>query len=110
MVFWLDKETDKSRENTNKRDISNDNYASGGLNLAYDGTVRPRKAMIIDKIVVNDPLRPVDQDGVAFTPPPRKIRKQYAKQKDRFLKQIPVHERRKQMMMRRAIAEEIDSA
>lgn len=108
MVFWLDKETDKSRENTNKWEVFKGNNASGDIkNVAIDDNgmmIAGRRA------VVNDPLRPVGQDGTLFTPPPRKIRKQYAKQEDRFLKQIPVHERRKQMMMRRAIAEEIDDA
>lgn len=106
MVFWLDEHADKSRENTNQHDISNDNDASGGIRLATDGTAKPRAPMIIDKIVVNDPMRPVDQDGRTFTPLPRKP---YAKQNDRYLKRLPIGERRKQIRMRWAIKEEIDS-
>jgi len=91
MVFWLD-------DNSTQKNISED---------------MKQALYTVDKVVVNDPIRPVDQNGNIFNPPvppAPKPRKKYAKQSDRFLKQIPAGQRRKQMLMRKAIAEEIDRA
>lgn len=104
MTFWLDRPIVKSRENTNKSENDGNKHITNDMK---------RVLYTVDKVVVNDPIRPIDQNGNIFNPPvppTPKPRKKYAKQSDRFLKQIPAGQRRKQMLMRKQIAEEIDNA
>ena len=92
MVFWLDEGVDKSRENTNLEDLELEKDSRYG-------------------VIINDPVRPVDQNGRVFEQvPPTRQRKKYAKHSDRILKKLPVNERRRQMQMRRSIEQEIDFA
>lgn len=114
MTFWLDRPIVKSRENTNKSENDGNKHITNDIVLATDGVPQPRPPYIIEKVVVNDPIRPVDQEGRVVQPlPPKTEPKAEAlrhKQADRFLKKLSAYEKRKQITMRRQIAEEIDNA
>lgn len=112
MTFWLDNSIVKSRENTNKSENDGSKHITNDISLAMDGVVQPRPPYVIEKVVVNDPMRPVDQTGRVVQLPPIEPKAEALrhKQADRFLKKLSAYEKRKQITMRKQIAEEIDNA